>query len=444
LEKDREAALLSEQYSLHERELQQKIQKGGEEGLAAEKQLAEERKIIAQTEGSVQKGFLAAFTGMGMQFEEGRKLYQSAPEAFNQAAKGTGIEANNIMDTAKGEFKKTMDTFGSLIMATGNTLFANVNDMRKLENLQGTAEERTAAALAAQNKQIENTNESVKVQTATIQLQREAQKELQNMINAGSTATSYFMLKLAEATKEAGARLPGAAGTKGMIPGLGQEAAERYKAERQRLSQGVGGRPLDLAEGETEAKRTSRQLAAGMTPMKPTESMIERKAVEELAPLVDALKQATADAITDLQTIVANGLRDGATTAAQATGRAAAVQLEELQRRARDLITPRMREVPRGFSENLDEISSSRNQAGPSAASRRYQERVNPDVAQQLSGTAEDAKRAMTQFAGLPEKTSNEELIASNVLLERKMDELIDISRASRSYLEKISNQAYA
>ena len=209
LEKDREAALLSEQYSLHERELQQKIQRGGEEGLAAEKQLAEERKIIAQTEGSVQKGFLAAFTGMGMQFEEGRKLYQSAPEAFNQAAKGTGIEANSIMDSAKSEFKKTMDTFGSLIMATGNTLFANVNDMRKLENLQGTAEERTAAVLAQQKKQIENTDESIKAQTATLQLQRDAQKDLQNMIHAGSAATSYFMLKLAEAVKAEGtSRLP--------------------------------------------------------------------------------------------------------------------------------------------------------------------------------------------------------------------------------------------
>jgi hypothetical protein len=86
LQKENEELLMNEQYSLHERELQQKIAKGGQEGLEAEKQLAEEKKVLNQTEGSVRKGFMAAFTGMGMQFEEGRKLYQSAPEAFNQAS----------------------------------------------------------------------------------------------------------------------------------------------------------------------------------------------------------------------------------------------------------------------------------------------------------------------------------------------------------------------
>ena len=109
-----------------------------------------------------------------------------------------------------------------------------------------------------------------------------------------------------------------------------------------------------------------------------------------------------------------------------------------------DRPNPNPAPATRSFSENLEELGAAQNQAGPSAASMRYQERVNPDVAQQLSGPTDDAKRATNSFAGLPEKTSNEELIASNVLLERKMDELIDISRASRSYLEKISNQAYA
>ena len=434
LEKDREAALLSEQYSLHERELQQKIQRGGEEGLAAEKQLAEERKIIAQTEGSVQKGFLAAFTGMGMQFEEGRKLYQSAPEAFNQAAKGTGIEANSIMDSAKSEFKKTMDTFGSLIMATGNTLFANVNDMRKLENLQGTAEERTAAVLAQQKKQIENTDESIKAQTATLQLQRDAQKDLQNMIHAGSAATSYFMLKLAEAVKAEGtSRLPGAAGTQGMIPGLGQEAAERYKANKQMRSQGVGG----TRDEEEEVRRSAQKDVAGKVLEAPTEAMIYAKAVKEMAEFVPALKAATEKAIADAGKLAGNATSD----VVEATRNALRDTIRGMIGLPENRPNPNPPDQPRGFSEPT---GAAQNQAFQSVASMRYRERVNPDVAQQLSGPTDDAKRAMTQFAGLPEKTSNEELIASNVLLEKKMDELIDISRASRSYLEKISNQAYA
>jgi hypothetical protein len=431
LVKEQEEALLNEQYSIHQRELQQKADAGD---IEAQKQLVEEQKIMSSTEGSVRKGFMAAFTGMGMQFEEGRKLYQSAPEAFNQAAKGTGVQANQILDTAKGEFKKTMDTFGSLIMATGNTLFANVKDMRSLENQRGTAEERTAAALAQQNKQIVNTDESIKTQTATIQLQREAQKELQNMLHAGGLATSYFMMKLAEATKTEGARLPNAAGTQGM--NAQQIAAEVEKANKQMRSQGVGGIP-----GEKEADRADKQVeATGKKMEAPTETMMREAMIKQLAYLVPKLEEATRKAIEDLETEIAGMVGDALAESREKAQK----ELEALRERLRNLVVPSQQRQPRGFSENLEELGAVRNQAGPSAASMRYQERVNPDVAQQLSGTAEEAKRAMTQFAGFPEKTSNEELIASNVLLERKMDELIDISRASRSYLEKISNQAYA
>jgi hypothetical protein len=433
LVKEQEEALLNEQYSIHQRELQQKADAGD---IEAQKQLVEEQKVMSSTEGSVRKGFMAAFTGMGMQFEEGRKLYQSAPEAFNQAAKGTGVQANQILDTAKGEFKKTMDTFGSLIMATGNTLFANVKDMRSLENQRGSAEERTVAALAQQKKQIENTDESIKAQTATLQLQRDAQKELQNMIHAGSAATSYLMLKLAEATKTQAGRLPNADGTQGMDPA--QKAAELEKAKIQMRSQGVGGLP-----DEKEGKRRSEQIATtGKAMGKPTETQIYEKAVKEMAEFVPALKAATEKAIADAAALVG---RVGSDVTSEI--------VEQLRNSLRNLSPlPNDRPnpnppgpTPRGFSENLEELGAAQNQAGPSAASMRYRERVNPDVAQQLSGpTADEFNSARSKFAGLPEKTSNEELIASNVLLEKKMDELIDISRASRSYLEKISNQAYA
>jgi len=432
LQKENEEALMNEQYSLHERELQQKIAKGGQEGLEAEKQLAEERKVLQQTEGSVRKGFMAAFTGMGMQFEEGRKLYQSAPEAFNQAAKGTGVQANQILDTAKGEFKKTLDTFGGLIMAAGNTIFANVKDQRALENLKGTAEEREAAARAQRTKQIENTDESIKTQTATIQLQREAQKELQNMLHAGGLATSYFMMILAEATKTEGARLPNAAGTKGM--NAQQLAAEVEKANKQMRSQGVGGVP-----GENEADRADKQVeATGKKMEAPTETMIREKAMKELGLLVPEIRDATIQAIDELTAKIADtaagALRDGYIAAKKA-----------LQDRLNNLVLPPP--PPRSFVNPNDfssQISAPKNQAFQSAASMKYKESVNPDLSQQLSGTAEDAKRAMTQFAGLPEKTTNQEIVASNTMLATKMDELIGLMRTSNGYQQKISQQVYA
>jgi len=464
--KEMEDRLNDERYAIHHRELTMKANAGD---LEAAKQLAEENKVLQQTTGDVKKGFQAAFTGYGMQTEEGRKLFMAAPEAFNQAAKGMGVNANKILDTAQGEFGKTLDTFGQLFMAAGNNLTSNVADMIKITNLKGSADERDAAVKDQQKTQIENTNESIKVQTATIQLQREAQKDLQNMIHAGSTATSYFMLKLTEAYKlEGTARLPGAEGFKGMNPA--EIEAEKAKLQLQRLSQGVGGPPLDKDKGETEGTRRSRQIQAGMTPMKPTESMIERRAVEELNEIISGpkgIKKAIEGVIDDLTDVVAKGAAAGATEKVKAIGEAAKEQIKQLQEQLKllkDNIVPRNQQtqnqdlslapgvaVPRSFSESaLNDlakgIGAAKNQAYPSVASMKYRTDVNPDLSQQFASmTEEDAKRAMQKFAGLPGQSSDTTMYeAQQKILDRKMDELIDISRASKTYLEKISQQAYA
>jgi hypothetical protein len=302
-----------------------------------------------------------------------------------------------------------------------------------LENLKGTAEEREAAVLAQRQKQIENTDESIKTQTATIQLQREAQKELQNMLHAGGLATSYFMMKLAEATKTEGAKLPNAAGTQGM--NAQQLAAEVEKANKQMRSQGVGGVP-----GETEGKRADLQVeATGKKMEAPTETMIREKAMKELGVLVPEIRDATIQAIDELTAKIADtaagAVRDGYIAAKKA-----------LQDRLNNLVLPPP-PPPRSFVNPNDfssQISAPKNQAFQSAASMKYKESVNPDLSQQLSGTAEDAKRAMTQFAGLPEKTTNQEIVASNTMLATKMDELIGLMRTSNGYQQKISQQAYA
>ena len=255
------------------------------------------------------------------------------------------------------------------------------------------------------------------------------------MIHAGSAATSYLMLKLAEATKTQAGRLPNADGTQGMDPA--QKAAELEKAKIQMRSQGVGGLP-----DEKEGKRRSEQIATtGKAMGKPTETQIYEKAVKEMAEFVPALKAATEKAIADAAALVGRVGSDVTSEIVQQLRDS----LRNLSPLPNDRPNPNPAAAPRSFSENIEELGAARNQAGPSAASMQYKQSVNPDVAQQLSGpTADEFNSARSKFAGLPEKTSNEELIASNVLLEKKIDELIDISRASRSYLEKISNQAYA
>jgi ElaB/YqjD/DUF883 family membrane-anchored ribosome-binding protein len=232
----------------------------------------------------------------------------------------------------------------------------------------------------------------------------------------------------------------------------------------------VGGPPLDKDKGETEGTRRSRQIQAGMTPMKPTESMIERRAVEELNEIISGpkgIKKAIEGVIDDLTDVVAKGAAAGATEKVKAIGEAAKEQIKQLQEQLKllkDNIVPRNQQtqnqdlslapgvaVPRSFSESaLNDlakgIGAAKNQAYPSVASMKYRTDVNPDLSQQFASmTEEDAKRAMQKFAGLPGQSSDTTMYeAQQKILDRKMDELIDISRASKTYLEKISQQAYA
>jgi hypothetical protein len=89
------------------------------------------------------------------------------------------------------------------------------------------------------------------------------------------------------------------------------------------------------------------------------------------------------------------------------------------------------------------DISAAKSQAYQSVASMKYQTNVNPDMSQQFAGMLEAAK-SMKASAVTTEKNTNEELIASNVMMAKKMDDLIDLMRSSVGYQQKISQQVYA
>jgi len=133
----------------------------------------------------------------------------------------------------------------------------------------------------------------------------------------------------------------------------------------------------------------------------------------------------------------------------QARERAAEIERERRRRDANPVplgpvsLGPQSRNFtnPNDYS---SQISATKNQAFPSAASMRYKESVNPDLEKQIAFTREDAERVMAKNAALPEKTTNEEMVASNIMLATKMDELIDLMRTSNGYQYKISQQVYA
>ncbi len=182
MQKEQEERINNERYAIHQRELQQAVQRGGEEGLAAAKQLAEEDKILKQTSGETRKGFMATFAGFGATTEEGRKLMMTAPEAYNEAAKGMGTSANQTMDLLKDGAKRGMDQFGGTIKAAGNTILLPVSEMIAAENLKGTAEERRAAAEAEQKKMTTQTEASVANQVSIRQSQAEITRGMNSMV----------------------------------------------------------------------------------------------------------------------------------------------------------------------------------------------------------------------------------------------------------------------
>ena len=472
IQKERDERLLNEQYSIHQRQLQQRADAGDME---AKKKLEEEDKVLSQTTGDARKGFMAAFTGMGMQTEEGRKLFMSAPEAFKMAASGQGVEAGKILDSAKGEFGKTMDQFGTLIMAAGNKFMINVSDMRFTENMKGTAEEREKAAKQQQQDQIERTAASVAAQTALTQEQRKATENLTNFVTLGIEPVQNAMLQLATATRQVTDTLPGA---KSQAP-EGATEAEKQRFEQlqkqQKTEQGIGKREIGERGSEVGAKPTAARptLPGGMT-----KAMIEesaRKKSEELSTAIDETKKAldlqiagltgdaqaaAAAAVTKLKDYI-NQINTAVPPADKQADKPAdkpAVRLPD-RPRIRDFVEPEPpvvapeRRAPGAgarpsietFTANISQgfinVNSANNIRFPEMPTS-YRSSLDPDIMSSKFAGLPTPREAKTETVSATPRDS--ELIASNMLVSQKLDDLIDIMRRGVGYQRKISQVATA
>jgi len=487
IQKEREERLMNEQYSLHQRELQQKADAGDQD---AKRKLAEEDKVLASTSGDARKGFMAAFSGMGMQTEEGRKLYMSAPEAFKMAASQSGAEAGKILDTAKGEFGKTMDNFGGVMMAAGNKLFVNVSDMRGLENIKGTYEERQKEVLAQQQKQIDQTGASVAAQTELLQLQRQTATNLSDMGSKGIVPVTELMITLAKKGRDVTDLLPGtraeeeknkpirtqqAGGTQVGVPLTDPRLAQIPLADRKTLPMGAGDAEiLKAAQDQTKAFKAEIDKSLGK--------------IGDAA--ADALKDAIRTYIKGLSTgrdTTSSADAAAAAAAAAAAERARAAEIERESRR-RAANPPPLSLAPQNLAPAQSTAlgPQSRNPAPAQSTALGPQSR-NPAPAQSTalgsittpqllanisSGVINLASLDNVRFPAMPtrynssmdtdaskivaaenEKTktvkstsdnSNDDLIASNAMMIAKMDEFISLMRTSNGYQQKISQQTYA
>ena len=421
LQKEQEDILLDEKYAIHQRQLQQKADAGD---LEAKQQLAEEMKAMAQAPDSVKKGLQAAFTGYGMQFEEGRKLYMSAPEAFNQAAKGVGFNANQFLDTAKGEFKRTMDTFGDLIMAAGNSLFVFVGDMRKIENMQGTAEEREARAREIKRRQTAETSPDVAGSTALGQMQRDATRDLTNFVNIGVLPAIHFLGQLAETARNVTSSLPGVkprtieqqqrqgyGSQVGQTGTSGATAADVESAAKNAVNKNIQEYDARMRKLNEQIKDLEDKKAA-ITGTTSSDTAARAKIQKELDD-IGTVKSIMSDFLAKMRSATPTPPR-------QSDGPLPPVTVPTPDPRRRDTgALPSSEVLAANISRGIINIAS----------------------ADMLTLMKEPSKTSES----IPVKTQTDsDVIASNVMLAGKMDELIGLMRTSGGYLQKISLKDYA
>jgi hypothetical protein len=245
--------------------------------------------------------------------------------------------------------------------------------------------------------------------------------------------------------------------------------AERAKLQIQRLSQGVGGPPLDKNKGETEATRKSRQEDAGLKQMKPTESMIERKAVEELNIIVPGIREAIVGLLQDAALTVIKGAAENARDEAKEAAEFAKKQIEALKDQLQRLLfdqAPRdqrssaLDQVPTvasvgggtmSLTTTSELLAATVNRGTVNIASAEnigfpqmptsFRSSLDPDMMSQIITAGFSTARETTTESTTTLRDS--ELIAANVVVSQKLDDLIEIMRRGVGIQDKTLRATY-
>ena len=423
--KEQEDRLNDERYAIHYRDLKRKSDAGD---IQATEQLRQENLALQQTTGDVKKGLMAAYTGFGLQTEVGLKFFQAAPEAFNMAAKGLGTNANKILDTAQKEVSRTMDIYGPLYMAAGNDLTSSVVDMMKLEGLKGTAEEREAEALRQRKTQTENTEASVQAMTSLTQMQRQATTDLTDMLNKGVVPVTIMMENLAIGVRTFADTLPGA--EKRSLRQETEQGAGRAVegGPGSRIGRpeymppvGPGGKPFDevMQEGRDQAGALANLIQEAQNKLQAQADAATGSLKDMLLERIKALKNWNSNiepppAVSTDRPVIPPAV----------TGNISTLSPSQI--------------FSANISQGIINVASADNIRFPTIRTG-YSSKINA-TGTDLQTTEEIAK-AFENFNA--DNVPNSAVIASNTVLAGKMDDLIEIMRGSKGYLENISMKTY-
>jgi hypothetical protein len=431
IQKERDERMQDDLYRLQRREQQKIVDRGGAEGARMAKTMEDNVELLdllkaIDPTGKLEKAARRSMAPGGITTPEGQQLFQTDPETFRMLANRNrgGTESNEdiLAQFARGG-KALVDTFGSLRQFGGKSPGLDFVALMDLENRQAGQTARNAESVGAgkppttatqdakdqQEAQRKQVDATVGVVVEIIQKQRQVAQDLSDMSTIGIVPVGKALAEIAEKFKKLTEILPGT-------------------------------RPL------TDAQRNDQAGGEGVGRAVPgaTRETIDRRAIDDLKNITDLLKESAAKA----------GVAAGSTLDAVITG------IGELLKRP-DQAVPSRQDNNQDQNQNtgprpllsgiVESMSASVSRAYVNIASvdnirfpemtTSYRTSLDPDMMSRVAGFP-NSRETSTETESATLRDSD--LIASNVLVSQKLDDLIDVMRQGVGYQRKISNQAYA
>ena len=452
LGKEREERMNDEKFAIMRRQQYQVVARGGAEGARMEATIKQQDELLAliKQRGGAEAEKAAMYTmgGFGTQTEEGRKMLMTMPEVvkmIQDMSAGAKITNDAVLTQAGESTKRFTDMMGNNVLAGGKNVGLNMSQSMGFENSLAGEKQRQANQIAAgqkpttasenataqQEAQTKATSESVAAMVELVQKQRDSAINLSDMSTKGIVPATQAMGVLAGKVTAFTDILP--------------YTRERTAVQKNQQSGGLITGP-DFDRNLPFPGMKSSQI----------EDISQKEVKKFIVELGKSFEKATAaagkigvDAETYIKNILQGRLQPAVTPpAAAVTPAAPAVSPAP----AGGPPSGTQRQVPGGTSSvptsgalsiarGFINIESAENIRFPEM-STAYRSSLDPEMmsrfaGQPATGDASVEKESTAQRA-------DAELIASNVLVSQKLDDLIDIMRKGVGYQRKISMSASA
>jgi putative chitinase len=221
LEQKREDALAEQQFAAKQYELQQQVLKGGEEGLAAQKQLDKLNFIRDNLSGDMQKDAIRSFAG---DVAASGRLMTAFPEVYSKFQDATADGADVMYAYTKGARRNITDMNKAFQYGFGESFLYGFKENAAIVSQFGEAAnpEDIRKMMKAAKDASATTDRSTKNMTEMEIAQRKTRDSLNDFMNLGIRPVTDAMKILADVVETLTSFLPGA--------GAARDRAKREKA----------------------------------------------------------------------------------------------------------------------------------------------------------------------------------------------------------------------